>query len=134
MSTAHSQLEEHVDNPIPDTDFAHQLTVLLHTQGRSFLLAHTRYKICTFQQKLAKSHRWHNCGLPGSAYAHSTRAYLPNTVSATLAFLNTSQLPQAAITYSLQKPTISTVENLFLAKKKRSMKAIFKVPQPHQTS
>ncbi len=134
MSTAHSQLEAHAGSPIPDTHFAHQLTVLLHTRGRPFLLVHTRYKIGTFQQKPAKSHRWHNCGLQGSTYAHCTRAYLTSTVSAILAsllFLNTSQLPQAAITLLLQKLTTSTMENLFVIKKK-SITANFKVP--HATS
>ncbi len=46
----HSQLDTHVSSPIPDTHFAHQLTVLLHTRGRPFLLVHTTYKIGTFQQ------------------------------------------------------------------------------------
>ncbi len=78
MGTAHSQLEAHVGSPIPDTHFPHQLTVLLHTRGRPFLLVHMRYKIGTFQQKPAKSHRRHNCGLQGSAYAHCAWAYLRN--------------------------------------------------------
>ncbi len=95
-------MDTHVSSSIPDTQFAHQLTVLLHTRGLPFLLVHTTYKIDTFQQKPAKSHRRHNCGLRGSAYAHYTRAYLTSTVLATLAsllFLNTAQLPQAAITH-----------------------------------
>ncbi len=98
----HSQLDTHISSPIPDTHFAHQLTVLLHTRGRLFLLVHTAYKIGTFQWKPAKSHRRHNCGLQGSAHAHYTRAYLTSTVLATLAsllFLNTAQLPQPAITH-----------------------------------
>ncbi len=96
MGAVHSRLEVHVSSPIPDTHFAHQLTVLLHTRGRPFLLVHTTYKIGTFQWKPVRSHRRHNCGLQGSAYAHYTRAYLTSTVSATLAsllFLNTAQLP-----------------------------------------
>ncbi len=72
-----------------------------------------------FQRKPAKSHRRHNCGLQGSAYAHCTGAYLSSMVSATLASLlslNTSQLLQTAITHSLQKLNTSTVDNLFLVK------------------
>ncbi len=105
MGAAHSQLKAHVSSPIPDTHFAHQLTVLLHTRGRPFFLVHATYKIGTFQQKPSRSHRRHNCGLQGSAYAHYTRAYLTSIVSATLAsllFLNTAQLPQAAITHWLE--------------------------------
>ncbi len=103
-----SQLEAHVGSPIPDTHFAHQLTV-------------DRHKIGTFQWVPAKSHRRHNCGQPGSAYAHCTWAYLTSTVSARPPWLllNTSQLPQAAITHSLQTPTISTVKHFFLVKKKK---------------
>ncbi len=51
MGTAHSQLKAHVGSPIPDTHFAHQLTVLHHTRGQPFLLVHTKYKMGTFQQK-----------------------------------------------------------------------------------
>ncbi len=36
------QLEAHVGTPFPDTHFAHQLTLLLHTRGRPFILVHTR--------------------------------------------------------------------------------------------
>ncbi len=110
MGTAHSQLEAHVGSPITDTHFAHQLTVLLHTWGRPFLLVHTRYKIGTFQRKPAKSHRQHNCGLQGSAYAHCTQAYLTSTVSATLASLlliskykPCSSHKQTSLTHSLYR-------------------------------
>ncbi len=104
MGAAHSQLEAHVSSPIPDTHFAHQLTVLLHTRGQPFLLVHATYKIGTFQRKPARSHMQTAQLWPAlcSAYAHYSRAYLTSTISATLAsllFLNTAQLPQAAITH-----------------------------------
>ncbi len=95
----HLQLDTQVSSPISDTHFAHQLTVLLHTLGRPFLLVRTTYKIGTFQRNPANSHRRDNCGLQGSAYAHYTRAYLTSTVLASLLFLNIAQLPQAAITH-----------------------------------
>ncbi len=98
----HNCMEARVSSPIPDTHFAHQLTVLLHTRGRPFLLVHATYKIGTFQRKPVRSHRRHNCALQGSACAHYTRAYLTSTVSATLGsllFLDTAQLPQVAITH-----------------------------------
>ncbi len=99
----HSQLDTHVSSPIPDTHFAHQPTCSSapHTGTAIPPCAHN-IQIGTFQRKPVKSHRRHNCGLQGSAYAHCTRAYLTSTVLATLAsllFLNTVQLPQTAITH-----------------------------------
>ncbi len=37
-------MDTHVSSSIPDTHFAHQLTVLLHTRGQPFLFVHTTYK------------------------------------------------------------------------------------------
>ncbi len=102
MSTAHSQLDAYAGSPISTTHFAHQFTFPLHTQGRQFLLVHTRHKIGTFQWNTTKSHKRHNCDLQCSAYTHYTRAYLARTVSATLAsllFPNTGQLQPTTITH-----------------------------------
>ncbi len=141
-------MDTHVSSPIPDTHFAHKITVLLHTRGRSFLLVHTTYKIGTFQRKPAKSHRRHNCGLRGSAYAHYTRAYLTSTVLATLAsllFLNTAQLPTSSHHSLTTKHTLTHVPKILLAKKKTKKKLdqsllqgdtrhIYNADKPHRSS
>ncbi len=118
MGTAHSQLEAHIGSPIPDTHFTQHLTPLLHTRGRPFLLVHTRYKIGTFQQKPAKSHRRHNCGLQGSGLPTCSNKPAPTSSHHSL----------------IRNHTCG--KNLFSKKKKKKKKTIrayFKVPHATYT-
>ncbi len=99
-----AQLIHNWKHTIPDTHLAHQLSSAPQTgtanppYARYIQNRHIPAEASQIPQI------WHNWGLQDSAYAHYTWVYLTSTVSATLAsllFLNTAQLPQAAITHWL---------------------------------
>ncbi len=71
---------------------AHQFTVLFHSQGRQFLLVHKR-RVSLLRSQPNRTDGITSTRLQGSAYSHCTRSLLDS-----LAFLNTRQFQQAAIT------------------------------------